>query len=169
MSYPKLAHFWTSRASSLLDHLADFGQVLFPCVFILKKIDVHKFNNHVNNSNVHLSKAPVLRYQFSCLDLYLLNIFLDFNRISPSNSLAIVTYFPLRVFYNEFETLSLVKHHRFLAFDHLGAHRVVEVGYLFESDTLFVEFLGILGNLYNILVNLEAHLCEHTGIFNKSD
>ena len=68
-----------------------------------------------------------------------------------------------------FKLSDLVDHHRLLARDHLGAHRVEEVSGLLESEAFFVELLCILCDRVNSLGNLESMLSEDTGIFDESD
>ena len=105
-----------------------------------------------------LSESSILRYQLSSLSLDLLDIFLDFNGILPSDRLSIVALLALGVSDDVLKVLGLVKHHGLLALDHLGAHRVVKVGYLLEGDTFLVEFLSVLSHLYDVLVDFETHL-----------
>jgi hypothetical protein len=59
MSEPELALIGTACLSSLINQLTDLVEVLFPKSFILKKVYVHQLYNHVHNSHVDLTKAPV--------------------------------------------------------------------------------------------------------------
>jgi len=101
--------------------------------------------------------------------LDLLYVDLNLNWILPGDTLSIIPSLALWISNNILEALSLIEHHRLLAFNHLSAHRVIEVSYLLQSNSLFVVFLGIFSNNKDVLVDFESHFSKHSSVLDESD
>ena len=67
VSKPTIAHFRCPSLGDTLNDLSDLVKVLFPEILILEQVNVHEFNDHVNNGHMHLSQSSVFGDQFRCL------------------------------------------------------------------------------------------------------
>mmetsp|Transcript_10829 Transcript_10829/g.24551 ORF Transcript_10829/g.24551 Transcript_10829/m.24551 type:complete len:273 (+) Transcript_10829:320-1138(+) len=122
-----------------LNMLAKSTQAFTPLVTLSDKIRVHQLDGHVRQLAVSLAKPSVLGSERLRRSLQALDVALKLLRVVPGYGPA--ARLDLLVLDNLLKGDGVLEQHRLLARNDLGADGVVEVGHLFEHNTVAVELV----------------------------